>query len=343
MAKIVALFNHKGGVSKTTTCFNLGWALADRGHRVLLVDADPQCNLTGMALELSGQSDLTEFYKKKPSSNLYNALEPAFSGTPKALKPATPASTRHKNVLLLAGHIDVAGYEPELSMAHRLTEAMPVLQNLPGAAGHLIRATADKIEAEFVLVDMSPSVGALNQNLLMQADYFMVPTSPDYFCAMAIDSLAKTLPLWHSTGENLRRIQRRLTYKLPERSPKFIGMLSQRYRPRSGRPALAFQEWIDEIVTRVNQRLVPALSTVGMTLSARQFADATGDTNFEISQVADFNSLIAHSQEFATPVFALTDSQLKSQGKILTQKRKARQEFKTTFDEMAARVESLCT
>lgn len=54
MARIIALFNHKGGVSKTTTTFNLGWALADRGHRVLLVDTDPQCNLTGMVLSFSG-------------------------------------------------------------------------------------------------------------------------------------------------------------------------------------------------------------------------------------------------------------------------------------------------
>jgi len=50
MAKKIALFNHKGGVSKTTTAFNLGWALAANGRRVVLVDADPQCNLTGLIL-----------------------------------------------------------------------------------------------------------------------------------------------------------------------------------------------------------------------------------------------------------------------------------------------------
>lgn len=50
MAQKIALFNHKGGVSKTTTTFNLGWMLASKGKRVILVDTDPQCNLTGMAL-----------------------------------------------------------------------------------------------------------------------------------------------------------------------------------------------------------------------------------------------------------------------------------------------------
>ena len=50
MIPLISLFNHKGGVSKTTTAFNLGWAMADRGKRVLIVDADPQCNLTGTVL-----------------------------------------------------------------------------------------------------------------------------------------------------------------------------------------------------------------------------------------------------------------------------------------------------
>jgi cellulose biosynthesis protein BcsQ len=44
MMNKIALFNHKGGVSKTTTTFNLGWILAEHGNRVVLVDADPQCN-----------------------------------------------------------------------------------------------------------------------------------------------------------------------------------------------------------------------------------------------------------------------------------------------------------
>ena len=50
MADKIAFFNHKGGVSKTTTAFHLGWMLASKGKRVILADADPQCNLTGLVL-----------------------------------------------------------------------------------------------------------------------------------------------------------------------------------------------------------------------------------------------------------------------------------------------------
>lgn len=57
MVKKIALFNHKGGVSKTTTTFNLSWMLASKGYRVIMVDTDPQCNLTGMALGEQTEED----------------------------------------------------------------------------------------------------------------------------------------------------------------------------------------------------------------------------------------------------------------------------------------------
>jgi len=289
MGAIISLFNHKGGVSKTTTAFNLGWALAELGEKVLLVDADPQCNLTGMTLELSGREDLDEFYKSNPLCNIYECLRPAFGGQPRPIREGTPVATRHEGLFLLAGHIDLSLYEPELSMAHKVLGAMPVLTNLPGAMGHLFRMTADSIDADFVLVDMSPSVGAINQNLWLQSDYFLVPTSPDYFCLMAIDSLTRILPEWHALGERIRSTQSDSDYKIPGTSPRFLGILSQRYRPRYGRPAS-----------------------------------------------------VAQSQEHATPIFALDDSQLERAGVVLEQMQKARDVFRDVFMSLAEAVRKLC-
>ena len=74
MAKEISLFNHKGGVSKTTTTFNLGWMLAEKGYRTVLVDADPQCNLTGMVLGYKGPTELEQFYEIDSERNLKSAL-----------------------------------------------------------------------------------------------------------------------------------------------------------------------------------------------------------------------------------------------------------------------------
>lgn len=93
MSKQIALFNHKGGVSKTTTTFNLGWQLAILGKRVVLVDADPQSNLTGLVLGYRGQSDLEDFYKEKPDRNLKSGLAPAFESKPERIKPVNCLST----------------------------------------------------------------------------------------------------------------------------------------------------------------------------------------------------------------------------------------------------------
>src|SRR4051794_23848480 len=117
MAKLISLFNHKGGVSKTTTTFNLGWSLAEKGHKVLIVDGDPQCNLTGTALRLDDDEDFTKLYDKNPNSNINACLSPLFLGEGAPLQAATPLPTRHKNLWILAGHIDLSEAETQLTMA----------------------------------------------------------------------------------------------------------------------------------------------------------------------------------------------------------------------------------
>lgn len=342
MAKLVSMFNHKGGVSKTTTTFNLGWALADLGMRVLLVDTDPQCNLTGMALSFSEMDDFKSFYENNPSSNLYSIVKPTFSGAPGSLGKANITATKKKDLFLLAGHIDLGTIEGELAMAHKLGAAVPVFQNLPGVLGHVIRKTADENEIDIVLVDMSPSIGALNQNVFMHSDFFIVPTSPDYFCLLAVNSLATTLPRWMAQAAELRNLQASWAYKIPLTNPKFIGMISQKYRPRSGKPAQAFQQWIDAIVQDVDAVLVPALSKVDMTIDKKRMrAVIRRSPHVELSQLPDFNSLIARSQECSTAVFALTDQQLDATGAVLEGFKDSRDHFLELFKELAEKVSKL--
>jgi cellulose biosynthesis protein BcsQ len=178
----IALFNHKGGVSKTTTTFNIGWMLAELGKTVVIVDTDPQCNLTGMVLGYEGGSELEAFYKSHPNQNIRAGLAPVFEARPEPIKPVecvpVPGQPR---LLLLPGHIGLAEYEITLGIAQELSGSIQALQNVPGSIVHLIEETSKHHGADYTIIDMSPSLSSINQNLLMTSNFFLVPTSPDFF------------------------------------------------------------------------------------------------------------------------------------------------------------------
>ena len=137
MAKSIAFFNNKGGVSKTTTCFNLGWMLANRGNRVVMVDADPQCNLTGMVLDLSEPDALDRFYQEHVEQNLKDALEPAFSSRPKPLEPVDCIEVSGcDRLFLVPGHVGLAEDEVSLGIAQQLSESVQALKN--GSPGMIV-------------------------------------------------------------------------------------------------------------------------------------------------------------------------------------------------------------
>ena len=115
--KKIAIFNHKGGVSKTTTSFNLGWSLSKQGKKVLLVDADSQCNLTMYAL---GADKFEAHYIENPNDNIYSALIPAFKSQPRLIQPVTcPQIT--DGLYLLPGHLDFTENEVQLGISMQLS------------------------------------------------------------------------------------------------------------------------------------------------------------------------------------------------------------------------------
>lgn len=338
MAPLISLFNHKGGVSKTTTAFNLGWAMADRGKRILIVDGDPQCNLTGTVLGFDGINDLNNFYKQHPYANISDCLDPIFQGIGEKLGPATLTPTPNANLFLLAGNIDLAENETQISVALSTSSAIPALQNIPGAPCALLRKTAEKNNIDAVIIDMSPSVGALNQCLLMGSDYFIVPTSPDYYCNQAIASLSRVIPRWNKVVAQFRN--EKLAYPFPDDPPKFCGIISQRYRPRLGNPARSFQQWIDIIKATVLKEFVPALAVNNMAISVADFnAGGPDDTPYNLMNIADFNSLIAQSQKHNKPIFALSDKEIAQVGVILDTMKQSRDNFRKSFDRLANSVE----
>lgn len=339
MVKTISLFNNKGGVSKTTTTFHLGWKLAEMGYKTLIVDSDPQCNLTGLCLNSDKENKLTNFYQQNNCS-IKDSLAPVFNG---GLEPLTAATCYefeyNKNLLLLPGHIEFSAYDATYSAAENLTGTFGVFQNVPGALRNLLQLTAEKYGLDYILIDMSPGITATNANILMESDYFLLPCAPDYFCYMAIESLVNVFSRWNETYKNLknRTMFKDATYKLKDANPKFIGTIQQRYRPRNGSPVKAFSEWIEEINVLVEKKLVPELEKNDMIVpNLKKHCSEL----YNLVNIADFNSLIAQSQSQSnnTPVFLLTKEQVQKQGNVWDNMRANRDDFNETFTELATRI-----
>lgn len=337
MAKIISLFNNKGGVSKTTTTFHLGWKLAEKGYRVLIVDTDPQCNLTGLCLSTSKHNRLEDFYANN-SYNIVSALSPVFNGDPVPLK-ATECYSFEKNpkLFLLPGHIDFSKYDASYTISENLGDALSALKNVPGAFRTLLLKTAEDKNLDYILVDMSPNISSTNANILMSGDYFIIPCAPDYFCYMAVQSLMEVFPRWNEIYTKMRSnpVFQKAIYKINDHAPKFIGTIQQRYRPRNGAPSKAFKEWNDDIDLLVKNQLVPILESQNMTVPYDQL---NYDEMYNLINIADFNSLIAQSQEHNTPVFMLTQEQVNKQGKVWENMQENIMDFNKTFDVLANRV-----
>ncbi len=346
MHKTIALFNHKGGVSKTTTTFNLGWMLAEMNYRVVMIDTDPQCNLTGLVLDYQQGENLDAFYKRHPDQNIRAGLAPAFESQPKRIEAVRCIElTKRTGLFLLPGHVNLSEYEVTLGIAQELSGSIQALKNLPGAFHYFISHVAVANKADFVLLDMNPSLGAINQNLLMTSDYFLVPTAPDYFSIMAIDSLAAILPKWIEWAKKAYAMEplQSAAYPFPEPNLKFLGTVIQKYRPRKGKATEGFQSWIDDINKRVTKTLVPNLRRYGAAFEENVYNEVGtgGNQAYCLAQIPDFNTLIATSQTHQTPIFALEDSMFGHTGTVLEQDKAKRDEFRQIFKCLAKRVTDL--
>ena len=319
--------------------------LADKGKRVILVDTDPQCNLTGMALGEGTEDDEERIQKiYNTTSNIKTGLAPAFESQPRAIEAVDCIPIQGRDDLfLLPGNVGLAEYEVTLGIAQELSGSIQTLKNLPGSINDLLEKTATKFNADYMLIDMSPSLGSINQNLLMISDFFLVPTTADFFSVMAIDSLAKVLPKWYAWAKSASSLQilKEANYPFPDITLRFLGTIVQNYRIIRGKETVAFQTWIEKIEKTVSDKLIPTLRQSNMMLPDQAYREQKLNDSLSLAKISNFNSLIALSQEHRTPVYALTPQQLGQTGIVLEQNQKKQEEFRQTFSDLADKIIAL--
>jgi len=341
--KKIAIFNHKGGVSKTTTTFHIGWMLANQGKKVLFVDADSQCNLTMMFM---GYSKYDEFLMKDDKNNIKEALEPAFKAKPRLIDSIECLqNAKNKNLYILPGSIDLTEYEVALGMSFQLSTTLGTMKNLPGSFSYLIDKCMKKYSIDYALIDMNPSLSAVNQDLLISSDFFMIPTSPDVFSLKAIQSLSRILPTWENWAVQARKVFKDAEYPLPPHTPKFLGYTINDFNLRQyGQPSKSFATIMDEIGRTVNKDLAPALKSADMLLPESKYQAAKAlNTQLKslkreldeycIGQVSNFNRFIADSNKQSVPVYELNPSKVAYQGQ-----RKTLTWFKALFEMMTKKI-----
>lgn len=358
MTKSICLFNHKGGVSKTTTSFNLGWSLANFGKKTLVVDLDSQCNLTGLVLGYNAVNDETmdSFYSSRQNLTMKPIVKSLIDGVSAEDYIKTEngklLKTTHENLLLLPGHLDIADLDSQISLSLKIASGVPATKNIPGNLPKILQEIASRENIDYLIYDLSPNVGGLNEVVLMSSNYFIVPTTPDYFCLQAIGSLEKNITKWHTEIARFKsdnKFDNNGSFPI-RNQPMFIGAIQQRYRPRNEKPATSFQKWIDMIGDSINKKLVPSLDKINCVISRQliqEKLDGTSLKPYDLAHVPDFNSLIAISQQLSKPAFALTDDEIKNVGKVFGHAEQtmltSRDNFLNTFKELGQRVLSLTT
>lgn len=311
----LCFFNNKGGVGKTTLACNVASYLARTENlRVLVVDADPQCNASQLILgsERAGEVYRNGSFKgiRGPVSvhTLKDVLAPISAGEATLDGKILPVSSQMNRfgVDLLPGHPKVAVLEDKLSR----NWSDFVAGDLGGArVTNWNTQFLERFKGQYDLVifDIGPSLGALNRAVLVGVDFFLAPMGCDIFSLIGVDNIADWLTDWQEVYKNgLDQCMRKYAKEVPTYNIKidqnkmcrFVGYTVQQYITKTirdeRRATTAYEEILNSIPRRIEDRLA-SLMAPNLDLASLKLGD-----------VPHMFSLVPLAQTAAAPIDLLT-------------------------------------
>lgn len=296
-AKSICFFNNKGGVGKTTLVANLAAELAINSKmRILVIDADPQCNLTQYLLS---DTDFESTYTAEtPLKTIYDVIQPLSMG--KGYSSKLPIRTVEKfNVDLIAGDPRLALKEDWLAQDWRDAKAGGTrgLRTTFIFAELISRASQSY---DFIFFDMGPSLGAINRSILLSADYFIVPMSIDIFSMWAVKNIGQALHVWRKELDHGIKMAEDPDevgeWTKGPRNLSFLGYVTQQHKEKSegGKPRVV------EAYNAIRDQLPKAVSThLGALFPGKSFDPHLGD-------IKHLASLAPKSQSLHTPMITVS-------------------------------------
>lgn len=293
----LALYNHKGGVGKTTLTINIAAALAKMGYKVLLVDTDPQCNLTSYLVEAQVVDDWLDKSESANGMTIWSALKSFSEGTGDI--KIINAKERQDNVFLIPGDIRLSKFEEDLNQiwVECLQRKVHGFKGVT-AISEVVNQIARKEKIDFVFYDIGPNIGALNRVVLLDCDYFIIPAACDLFSVRALKTLGHSLAGWIKDWKTIVQIAPDSMPLLPGQ-PKFLGYILQRFKMYGGAMAEKFSSYASKLEKAAHSDVVMVLREIDKSL-----AKGTLSQN-KIGQVKDFSSLVLLSQEQGESFFAV--------------------------------------
>ncbi len=294
----LSVFNHKGGVGKTTLTMNLACALAECGKRVLLVDSDPQCNLTSYLIEESVVDNLLDKADSDEGQTLWSSVRP-LSEAMGGIKVIKSLRTAVDNLYLLPGDIRLSEFETDLAefWAQSLQRKPKGFRGTT-AISELVGEVGKTLGADYVFYDSGPNIGPLNRSILLDCDFFIVPVACDLFSLRALKTLGRTLSTWIRDWTTISDLAPDGTPLLKGR-PTFLGYVPGGFRVYGGAVAQEHSHYLSRIEREIHSQIVAILRKVDPALAPGNLSQ------FKLGEIKDYGSLVPASQREGMPLYAV--------------------------------------